>query len=181
MRYPFFSLLLFVATATPAAQAWRWVDQNGVVHYSDQPRPGAQVVQIKPAPKPGSVAPPIVASGTDSETAAPSEHASRYTQCLIQSPEADASYDSPESITLLLQLSPNLRPGHSIQATLDGERLPWPAQSYAHTWQEPERGTHVLKVRVVDARQQSQCEAAPVTFTVFQPSLLMNRRKPKKP
>lgn len=179
MRYPLFSLLLFVASATPAAQAWRWVDQNGVVHYSDQPRPGAQMVQIQPAPKPGSVAPPITASDTDSETVRPTERVFRYTQCLIKSPEADSSFDSPESVGLLLQLSPALRPRDSVQATLDGEPLDWPPQAYTHALQAPERGTHMLRLRIVDARQQVVCEAAPVTFTVLRPSLLMPGRKPK--
>ena len=180
MRYPLFSLLLFVASASPAAQAWRWVDQNGVVHYSDQPHPGAEPVQVKPAPKPGSVVPRSVPSSTDSESARSAERVAAVTQCRITAPQSDETFDNPEAVNLLLQVLPSLPPGLSVQATLNGQRLSWPAYSFAYQWGEPERGTHVLRVRIVDARQQTVCEAAPVTFNVLRPSLLAPGRNPPK-
>ncbi|HTW75729.1 MAG TPA: DUF4124 domain-containing protein [Steroidobacteraceae bacterium] len=42
---------------------YRWVDAQGVVHYSDRPQPGAQRLQIRPAPtfhaEPVESAPPV--------------------------------------------------------------------------------------------------------------------------
>jgi hypothetical protein len=180
MRYPLFSLLLFVASASPAAQAWRWVDQNGVVHYSDQPHPGAEPVQVKPAPKPGSVAPRYVPSSSDSETMRPTERVAAVTQCGITAPQPDQTFDSPEVVSMLLQVLPTLPPGLSVQATLNGQPLPWPQRLFAYQWAEPDRGTHVLRVRIVDARQQTVCEATPVTFNVLRPSLLAPGRQPPK-
>jgi len=180
MRYPLFSLLLFVASASPAAQAWRWVDQNGVVHYSDQPHPGAEPVQVKPAPKPGSVVPRYVPSSTDSETTRPAERVAAVTQCRITAPQPDEVFDSPETVSMLLQVLPSLPPDLSVQATLNGEPLPWPSRLFAYQWPEPVRGAHVLRVRIVDSRQQSVCESVPVTFNVLQPSLLAPGRKVPK-
>ena len=180
MRYPLFSLLLFVASASPAAQAWRWVDQNGVVHYSDQPHPGAEPVQVKPAPKPGSVAPAYVPSFPDSETARPAARVAAVTQCRITAPRPDDTFDNPEAVSMLIQVQPSLPPELSVHATLNGEPLPWPPHSFAYQWAEPARGAHVLRVRIVDSRQQTVCDATPVTFNVLRPSLLAPGRKPPK-
>jgi len=38
-----------LADASGSATVYRWVDAQGVVHYSDHPRPGAQRLQIQPA------------------------------------------------------------------------------------------------------------------------------------
>src|ERR1700683_1832119 len=47
-RLPF--LLLLIASATAySATVYKWVDDNGVTHYSDQPHPGAQKLDISGA------------------------------------------------------------------------------------------------------------------------------------
>src|SRR5262249_4999035 len=50
-------LILFFALtvgAVHAATAWRWVDANGQVHYSDTPVPGAKQVELSGAQTFGS-------------------------------------------------------------------------------------------------------------------------------
>ena len=145
MRYPLFSLLLFVASASPAAQAWRWVDQNGVVHYSDQPHPGAQPVQVKPAPKPGSVVSGYEPSSPDSQTARSAARVAAVTQCRITAPQSDDTFDNPEAVSMLIQVQPSLPPELSVQATLNGEPLLWPPRSFAYQWAEPARGADVTR------------------------------------
>lgn len=44
-----FSLLMFCSLAASAG-AYRWVDENGKVHYGDQPPAGAQRLQTPPKP-----------------------------------------------------------------------------------------------------------------------------------
>ena len=46
--YTGIALLLAASLALP--QAYRWVDEDGVVHYSDQPHPGAEEVELERAP-----------------------------------------------------------------------------------------------------------------------------------
>jgi hypothetical protein len=61
--------------ALGAAEVYTWTDENGVVHYSQTPRPqgGEQVLEVEEAYKPGSVPaqPPAVAGGE--ETGEPAE------------------------------------------------------------------------------------------------------------
>ena len=35
--------------AAVAATVYKWVDENGVVHYSDQPHPNAQKIHVQAA------------------------------------------------------------------------------------------------------------------------------------
>ena len=47
MRAMIFTLLSMLAcTVTVAATVYRWVDENGVTHYSDQPHENAEKVTV---------------------------------------------------------------------------------------------------------------------------------------
>ena len=41
---------LLLAASLALAQVYRWVDEDGVVHYSDQPHQGAEEVELEGAP-----------------------------------------------------------------------------------------------------------------------------------
>ncbi|MCE2988882.1 MAG: DUF4124 domain-containing protein [Burkholderiales bacterium] len=67
----FFALAVLLATATVAAQVYRWVDKDGKVHFSDQPPPndakGVTAKKVDARPASGSVAtpPPSPAAAKD--------------------------------------------------------------------------------------------------------------------
>ena len=44
MRTLTFTLMCLVGSLALAATVYRWVDENGVVHYSDQPHPNAEAL-----------------------------------------------------------------------------------------------------------------------------------------
>ena len=41
-----FVLIGLLASAAVCAEAYRWVDEDGIVHFSDRPREGAEIVQL---------------------------------------------------------------------------------------------------------------------------------------
>ena len=45
-------LCVLLVTRAAAAEIYRWVDENGEVHFSDRPRPGASTVRVPKAPAP---------------------------------------------------------------------------------------------------------------------------------
>jgi len=49
MRRHLFTLTSLVCSLALAATVYKWVDENGIVHYSDQPHPNAQKVGVQPA------------------------------------------------------------------------------------------------------------------------------------
>lgn len=67
----FIAIAILLATATVAAQVYKWVDKDGRVQYSDQPPP-ADAKEVKSAPKratpPGTPATPTPATNATNTT-----------------------------------------------------------------------------------------------------------------
>src|SRR5271154_797219 len=96
---PMRTVLLLAALGTCwalAAQAtvYRWVDADGVVHFSDQPHQGATEIQVQ---EPQTYSAPKAAPGTSTAAAAAAAAAKaktlnfRYTSCAIGSPAAEST------------------------------------------------------------------------------------------
>lgn len=150
-----------------ATTMYRWVDAQGVVHYSDTPQPGAQKLQIAPAQtfQPG----PIPTAQTARE---PGPRADEYT-CLITQPRAQQSIYAPETVPVSVQLSPDLRSGDRVQVSFDGTAVR-PADDSGLDFQidMPIRGQHEVVATVVNSNGRTVCTSAPVTFYVRRPSVL---------
>jgi hypothetical protein len=174
-----FFLLCLIPPAAGAAVVYKWVDKDGVTHFSDQPYPGAQqltvgAAQTYAAPPPSAVAPTPPA-------AAPA--AKPYDLCEIAIPTSDQVFFSVQSVAARLRVQPDLRPGDRVVVFYDGKRMPQiNAAAGQFTLSPTYRGTHSVAAIVEDARGVQQCEAAPVTFHVRQPSILApNRVRPPRP
>lgn len=172
-------VLLLVAVPLGAAEAYRWVDKDGVVHFSDKPAPGSETIQLTPAPKPGSVtqtytpppAPPTLPRAVDVET--------RYSTCLVTSPQKDQIFGIDEAISVLIDTQPVLQAGDRLQVTLNGARIEdWPAGSTSHVLSGLPRGEYTLAGVVTGPAGNTKCTTAPSRFTVFQPSVLNPLRQP---
>lgn len=168
------TLLLLVALGVPAwanQTVWKWVDQEGVTHYSDRPMPGATPVQLRTS---GNVAtPPPAASSSGSTTSQePSPAGALYTDFEILRPAQDETIpNTGGQVDVNLRLSPALRPGHSIFLYLDGRLLEGlPTDAIDVTLTEVSRGTHTL-VAVITGPTGRLQESAPVQFHVRQTSV----------
>ena len=49
MRTLAFTLMSLACSVALATTVYRWVDEQGVVHYSDQPHPNADKIQVHAA------------------------------------------------------------------------------------------------------------------------------------
>lgn len=162
--------LVFGGASAPAATMYRWVDAQGVVHYSDQPQPGAQKVQVQEAQT--YKAPPIPKIASPSSAAPNSEEAqARYAyQCSITAPTAEQSFFNPETVDISISVTPSPGRGDRLQVTLDGNALP--LSGNGATLQAPERGAHTITASVQSSDGKTMCRAQPVTFNVERPSAL---------
>lgn len=165
-------LLLICGASLGAAETWRWVDANGVTHYSDRQVPGAQRIVIAGASKPGSAVPPP--PQTTQNTPAQSAPAFRpYTRCAITTPTNDQVFNAVNSVSAALELAPELQEEHRIQVVLNGSVVPsWPEGALSYTLANLNRGSYTLAARVVDASGRSVCLGSSISFHVRQPSIL---------
>ena len=170
-----FGLLAGIDSAS-AAKTYRWVDAQGVVHYSDTPQPGAQQVTLSPAQTysaPPAQATPPPLSTPPAASGSPPETEETYQSCAITQPLAETSLFVPDSVHVAVTLDPPLREGDRLQVLLDGQ----PLQSNSPTATsleapQPDRGAHVLSAVVRDSTGKMVCSSSGLTFYVQRPSVL---------
>lgn len=172
-------LILLAVAPVGAAQVYRWVDKDGVVHFSDQPVKGAEQIPLTPAPKPGSVAPPAYRP-PPAQLTPPPETVARYNRCVVKGPTPDQTFMQADVIAVQVDTDPALQPEDGIAASLNGEALQgWPRGSAAFRIGPLPRGAYTLAVTVTGADGTVKCTSPTTSFNVFQPTLLSPARKPK--
>jgi hypothetical protein len=168
MRAILFTLLSVACTVALAATVYRWVDENGVTHYSDQPHENAEKVtvaapQTYPAPKQAS-------PSRNSSTAAPT--GSSYT-CAVTAPANDDTFPNTTAVTTAAQATPAPSGGDRVVLMFDGAKVEnFPPGGGAFQLSNLDRGTHTLQAQVQDSTGKVVCQSSTVSFTVLQPSVL---------
>ncbi len=165
----FIAFLLTCAAGMAFAQAYKWVDENGVVHYSDRPQPGAEEVEIDTGPAPRPFVPRSVSA--PEPVAEPEPEDEDYVSLVIASPESEETLWNIEGIlNVSLALEPGLKPGHQVRIYFDGE----PRMVLGTTFQIPEvfRGVHNIQAEILDERGQLQIRSNNHRFYVQRTTVL---------
>lgn len=171
MRKLLFTLLLSLlgTTLALATTIYKWVDEDGVVHYSDQPHPNAQKLQVQAAQ---TYTP--VSNGPASAAAAPTPpKPGVYHGCAIVQPPNSSEFANLDSLTVTVQTEPALHAGDQIYVLLDGQALNGGAATGPQFTLSPvDRGEHTLQAVVKGSDGNVVCQTASVTYNVHQPSVL---------
>ena len=169
MRIALFTLMSLVCTVAFSATVYRWVDENGVTHYSDQPHENAEKVHV--APPQTFQAPP--APRVPAQNAQPARPSSPAYQCQVVAPANDETFPNAQSVSTSVQVAPALQNGDQVFLLMDGARVPrFPTQGGSFTISPIDRGQHTLQAVVQDQSGRLVCQSPNVSFTVLQPSLL---------
>jgi hypothetical protein len=188
MRRTVLTLFLAVVAATLAVNVvvattfYRWVDADGVVHYSDRPAPGSKKIEVEDARPSGTAG-----NASSRPRAAPATAASSnnepYSACEVLRPAAEQTLVNVQSVTVELSLEPQLRQGDSVSLLLDGSAVADQPKNTTNFVLAPVfRGTHSVAAKVVDLSGRTVCQTSAVTFYVRQPSVLApaNPQRPQK-
>lgn len=166
------TLLLLVVLAAPALAnqvVWKWVDKDGVTHYSDRPIPGATRVELNAGSRAEPSASPSSSVGSTTQSRAAA--GPTYRNFEIISPRNDESVvNTGGRVDIRIRFEPSLQPGHTLHLYMDGrlvEGLAENAQDY--NLNDVPRGTHSL-VAVINNRGTRVQQTSPVTFHVRQES-----------
>lgn len=169
--------VLLAIGGTAAAQAYRWVDEDGVVHYSDRPHEGAEEVQLEGAP--AINLPParrsVPRSGPQA-TARDDESgtASGYQRLEFASPTAEETlWNIGGDLNVSLNLQPALQSGHRVRVYFDG--VPRMVSGTQFQLQEVYRGVHNLQAEVLDQNDRLMIRSDPVRFYVQQTTIVNPR------
>ena len=184
------TLLLLVALAAPALAnqvVWKWVDKDGVTHYSDRPVSGATRVELSTGNSAEPAASPSPSSSYSTNTQSRPEAGPVYRSFEIISPRNDENVvNTGGRVSVRIRFEPSLQTGHTLNLYLDGrlvEGFAPNAQDYDLS--DVARGTHNL-VATINSRSGRLQETSPITFHVrqesaAQPPVGPNLRPPPKP
>ena len=159
-----------LCSTASAAEVWKWVDANGVTHYSDQPIPGAIKIEVRAGniSEARSAQPPSNAPGSDSQ-----DGAGAYRTVEIVRPTNDQSIiNTGGEVAVEIRIAPPVEGTHRLNLYLDGNLVTgFPRNAAVYALTAVPRGTHTLTAVVADASGNTIQEAPPVTFHVRQESI----------
>ena len=152
--------------ATARAQVLKRDDPDGKVYFSDQPDPGARQIEVAPAQT--ISLPP--ATGQAESVGDQDQPASLYTAFAIVSPANEQEVRANNgNVMVQLSLQPELKPGHTITLTIDGEdgEAVKPGGGMSIALRNLSRGRHTVEALVVDDAGKVLIRTGAIGFNVL--------------
>ena len=169
--------------AKPAAkdQVYKWVDKDGVIHYSSQPpTDNAKPAKLPPLQTYKGGTNPNLGKFDKSATkgAAPGVGSSID----IVTPAHDETFRGGERIVpVAVVVTPQLAEGQKLIYLLDGTPASAPTTNTSYALTEVDRGTHSVSVTLVDAVSGETLATSPSVTFHMKPPIADNPAKPAKP
>lgn len=168
------SMLLMASLLATAQPIYKTVDDEGHVSYSDKPPRGNQPPESPELPPVNSVPEQAVPSGRPSDSEADATPQLQYSIEIV-APQPDSSVPPGQrDLPISVDLQPVLLPEHTLVYYLDDEPVA-EIRSTQHIVREIYRGTHSVRVEVLDARGRVLGATNPVTIHVHRPSVTPRR------
>lgn len=145
----FFTLISLVLLSLFAqATVYKWVDKNGKVHYSDEPHPNAEIVELKEKTLNQITLPPVNPDTNDSQAIEQTKY-----QVVITSPEEEETVrDNNGDFQVTATVTPEIKSQYLMALKLDGKTIGQPQIGGTFKLSNIDRGEHTI---VVDAMTQN--------------------------
>ena len=173
-----FAILALLVSVSALADAYKWVDEDGVTHYSDIPREGAEIVDLSEYNKKTGAqiykAPPTAPPAAAGQNPA-AQQPFKYDSLSVTSPGPEQTLWNIEGeLNVSLALTPGLREGDQVRVYLDGK----PQMEDGTSFQigEVYRGVHNIQAEVIDSTGKLMIRSQPNRFYVQQNSVVTRRR-----
>lgn len=164
-----FTLISLACSVAFATTVYKWVDENGVIHYSDQPHPNAQKLQVEGVQTYSSRS-ASVREPAESESASTSPNP--YKGCAIAQPLEQQNLPNAQSVFVRVAADPLPRSGDRIYITMDGQGLNGGQPTGLSFNVTPiDRGSHSVSAQIRSPDGTILCQTPNVTFYVQQPNL----------
>ncbi len=173
---PLLLVLLSLTSMVTADPLYKWVDDQGNVHYSDKPQPGAKKLNL---PLPSTFTPAVPAAPPDnpvnSDTRFRNRHsdanksgdgkqATAYSDFVITAPQANQVLWNVTSVSVSVSVKPGLQPGDRVTITLDN-KVVGPQEDANASFDDLDRGEHTVSANLQTA-DGAVLVAQPITFFI---------------
>ena len=130
------------------ATVYKWVDKDGKVHYSDEPHPNAEIVELKEKTLNQITLPPVNPDTNDSQAIEQTKY-----QVVITSPEEEETVrDNNGDFQVTATVTPEIKSQYLMALKLDGKAIGQPQIGGTFQLNNIDRGEHTI---VVDAMTQN--------------------------
>jgi hypothetical protein len=166
-----------VPFAAQAVVVYKWTDAQGVVHFSDQPVPGAEKVLTSSAPEHAGIL-GQTAGASSTPTAQKPPTALSGATVTISSPAPQQTFTGGESVPVALSITPAIKPSWIVVWSLNGAQVPNQApDATSFTLTDLARGVYTIEALVTDPGTGETKSAEAVIFNVIRPSVLSPQHK----
>lgn len=161
-----FAVVISFPTSATSTKVYVWRNADGVLVYSDSPKPGAEEVDVKES---NSMSSSIDTSILDINPKAIEEN---Y-QVEISQPANNATIrDNTGSVYVSGRIKPIFKQGLKIQLMLDSQPYETPQTHSMFVLRNIERGEHQLKMDLIDDKGKVIASSEPVTFYMHRASVI---------
>ncbi|WP_462178205.1 DUF4124 domain-containing protein [Pseudoalteromonas gelatinilytica] len=159
----FFSVSIYAQNEVKKVYSWK--DKNGVLVFSDSPRPGATEVKMNTQNL------TMPATDTSILDSAPSAMPVKF-NVSISSPANEATVrENTGSVYVTARISPRFENGFKVQLLFDGSAHGAPSNSSTFALREVERGEHTLQAKLFDANNKLVSVSPVSTFFMHRTSI----------
>jgi Domain of unknown function (DUF4124) len=167
-----------VPFAAQSLVVYKWTDAQGVVHFSDQPVPGAEKVFTSSAPEHAGILGQTTASPVVAQAKPKTDKTLSSARIAIASPAPEQTFTGGETVPVSLSVDGDLKSSWTVVWTLNGAVVQGQSPTAtSFTLTDLARGVYTIEATVSDAATGESKTADAVTFNVLRPSLLSPQHK----
>ena len=167
MLRPLLTIIALLHGAAASAEIYRWVDEDGRVHFSDRRNPGSE--KLEPKISHSAKTEPVSQLGPDSPEAL---FLGPYSALEILSPAANETLtQETNSVSVSLLIDPPLIQGHQLTLLLDGVALSVAEAATQFKLSGADFGSHQMQLRIHGIDGRTVAQTPPRAFHLRQPVL----------
>ncbi|WP_241242442.1 DUF4124 domain-containing protein [Thalassotalea sp. G2M2-11] len=159
------AVMLSTAVYATTTKIYVWRNAEGVLVYSDSPKPGAEEVEVK---KSNQMSSSIDTSILDIK---PKVIEEKYQVELIQPADKATVRDNTGSVYVSGRIKPIFKKGLKIRLLLDNTPYDKPQSHSIFVLRNIERGEHQLKMELIDEKGKVIASSSPTTFYMHRASV----------
>ncbi|MDO6444908.1 DUF4124 domain-containing protein [Colwellia sp. 1_MG-2023] len=160
------AIVISLPIAATSTKIYVWRNADGVLVYSDSPKPGAEEVEVK---EPNNMSSSIDTSILDIN---PKTIEEKY-QVEITQPANNATIrDNTGSVYVSGRIKPIFKQGLKIQLKLDNQPYEKPQTHSMFVLRNIERGEHQLKMDLINDKGKIIASSEPITFYMHRASVI---------
>ena len=172
----FLLIALLILSASSLATVYRWVDENGKVHYSDEPKSNAEAVDLNENTQNSMT----INTPPQAKESPKTESQINYSVTIISPQEEATIRDNNGDLTVNVSVSPQLPRGAKMTLLVDGVVAVEPQTAPIFKLTGIYRGEHNLVVNLVTQNGKVLASSSPRKIFLHQASVYSPANKARQ-